>query len=295
MPAREARPLLDADRLAAELGTQGHVYTIPTGDLTWELTARLPPRLDVYGGAVRLFWPGVDESADPFDHRLFLIYDRGSSDRVISQILDEVAKRFPDVRALPPPGSEMPAVVTRVLRSGVELTLSDDTLAYAAAAHVSPFGLEPNRVVRPGQAVRVRVAPPIEGSRRVPVSLLAFQPDSWTRFLEVYDEGELIEGVVRELRNIGALVEVLPGFRALVPKAQISREWVSHPEDFLDEDERLVARVLRIDRDERRATLSLLDPSVKRTSRRWGTRRRSCSLRPSTRNSRRRSTRGTNC
>jgi predicted RNA-binding protein with RPS1 domain len=74
-----------------------------------------------------------------------------------------------------------------------------------------------------------------------------------------YREGMLVEGIVDELRNIGALVEIFPGIRGLVRKGQITREWVSHPEDYLALDEVIVVRITKIDRPNERIELSCLD------------------------------------
>src|SRR4051794_27669413 len=57
IPTWASQPLVDLEDLTSALDGTAPVYVLPTGDLSWELTERLPPRLDVYGGATRVWWP----------------------------------------------------------------------------------------------------------------------------------------------------------------------------------------------------------------------------------------------
>lgn len=66
-----AAVLLDAGRLAQMLCGLAHVVTI-SAPLTYGLSDRYGKTRSVYHGAVRLYWPGFDAGADPYEHRLFL-------------------------------------------------------------------------------------------------------------------------------------------------------------------------------------------------------------------------------
>lgn len=258
IPAWASEPLLEVATLERALAGTVRVWIMPTGDVSWELSARLPTGLDVYGGAVRLWWPGVDEHSDRRDHPLFLLHDRADSPRVIERLL--AALHQPPGRSRPDLGSEHGAVVTRVLPNGAELDLADGTPAFAHRFHLSSSNLAPERVVRVGQPVRVKVSQHDWGRRRrVPVSLLPFEPDPLERLLADYPTGTLIEGVVAELRNIGAFVTLLPGFNGLLHKTRISREYLVHPDYFFRVGQRVVVRILRLEPDERRVELSRLD------------------------------------
>ncbi len=260
IPTWASSPLVDVDELAAAVGEVADIFVLPTGDLSWELTDRLPPRLDVYGGATRIWWPLGETEPNPLDHPLFIIHDRSQSEEAIARIVDAFERRGILSRDHVPAGAEVPAVVTRVLAHGAELRLAGGEEAFAHASHLtSARGLAPAQVVRVGQPVRVRVSAGSSAGRRVPVSLLPFEPDRWDRLEEQYRDGMLVEGIVDELRNIGALVEIFPGIRGLLRKAQMTREWVSHPEDYLALDEVILVRITKIDRANQRIELSCLD------------------------------------
>lgn len=69
----EQSPAVSALAVRQIVGDEVGVYFIPTGELTYALCELLPERLGVFGGAARLWWPGVSEASDPRDHPL--IYD----------------------------------------------------------------------------------------------------------------------------------------------------------------------------------------------------------------------------
>ena len=177
---------------------------------------------------------------------------------MISKIVGAFEERGLLVAELPAEGSETAAVVTAVSDRGAYLTLAGGGLAFADRRYLSRSGLRPELVVRAGQSVRVRLTGRRDGERDV-VSLLPFEPEPWQRVAEEYREGMLVEGRVDVLRNIGALVTLLPGVRGLLHKAQIAREWVSHPEDKLRRGDWLFVRIVSMDTTEKRIQLSRLD------------------------------------
>lgn len=265
VPTWASQPLLDVAALERELPESAvEVYVVPTGDATWELTRQLPTGLDVYGGAVRLWWPGLHEASDYRDHPLFFIHSASETPAVVERVLDALERGGVVERQGLPVGSEHGAVVTRVLPDGAELTLVDRTPAYAHRSHLSRHNLAPERVVRVGQAVRVRVGHRVPGRRRVMVSLLPFEPDPWRRLTEEYPVGTVVEAVVTKLRNIGAFVEILPGQAGLLHKSKLP-PGTSHPEEVLSVGQRIAVRieryeeVVRAGEPERRISVSTVD------------------------------------
>lgn len=68
----EDRPAFDHHRVRKEVGRDAIVRAVRTGPASRYLSALLPPQLGVFGGAARIWWPGVDDDADPRDHPLIL-------------------------------------------------------------------------------------------------------------------------------------------------------------------------------------------------------------------------------
>lgn len=258
-PSWSSEPLVDVAALREALPPAAHLYVMATGDRSWELTDLLPPRLDVYGGAMRIWWPFGEEAPDPGAHPLFFVHRPGESAETIRKVAAAFSRPAAPAGA-PEPGTELAGVVTRVLGAGSELTLAGGHRAFAHRSHLTELaGLHPDQVMRIGQGVRVRIGEGLAQTGRLQVSLLPFEPDGWARLTEQYREGMVVEGLVDGLRNFGAFVEIYPGITGLLPSRRISREWVSHAEDFLEVGERIAVRIIRIAPAEERIELSIVD------------------------------------
>ena len=253
-------PLVRADDVAKAIGDGASIHVLPTGEQSWALSERLPPRLDVYGGAARVWWPFGDREPDPDEQPLFFTYDPAKAHATVERITQVFRRRRLASDERMAPGSEAPGVVTRVTEQGAELSLPGGHPAFAHRTHLTTAsGVAPEQVVRPGQAVRARLAEDQDGGSRARVSLLPSEPDPWKRLAEQYGEGAIVEGIVEEFRNFGAFVTLLPGVQGLLHRSRISSEWVSHPEDFLELGERVVVKIESLDADDRRIELSMRD------------------------------------
>ncbi|MGX6446941.1 hypothetical protein ACVU7I_02560, partial [Patulibacter sp. S7RM1-6] len=68
----EDRPAFDHHRVRQVVGRDAEIRAVRTGPASRYLSQLLPPQLGVFGGAARIWWPGVDDDADPRDHPLVL-------------------------------------------------------------------------------------------------------------------------------------------------------------------------------------------------------------------------------
>ncbi|MDQ4144820.1 MAG: hypothetical protein M3198_13995, partial [Actinomycetota bacterium] len=66
------QPLVDADAVAGALAGLAHVVVLEPTSISFLLTDMVGRDLSVFGGAVRLYWPGLDHRSDPRDHPLWL-------------------------------------------------------------------------------------------------------------------------------------------------------------------------------------------------------------------------------
>lgn len=70
--AGEDRPAFDHHRVRKEVGRDAIIRAVRTGPASRFLSQLLPQQLGVFGGAARIWWPGVDDDSDPRDHPLIL-------------------------------------------------------------------------------------------------------------------------------------------------------------------------------------------------------------------------------
>lgn len=257
VPTWLSEPMINVDDLRRRVADLADVVVIKTGDATWELSYRLPTGLDVYGSAVRVWWPGVEPESGRNDHPLIFVHDKSQSRDVIEQVRAIIANGQHREDG-PEPGAEFGAVVTRITPTGAEFELSDGTPAFAHVSHLSRHDLPTQRVVRVGQSVRVQIGTHRRRKVRVNVTLLPFEPESWERLATGYPRGSILEGRVARVHNYGAFVELLPGALGLVHKSKISRDWVTDPGEHLGLGDRVYVKVLETAQFER-VELSMVD------------------------------------
>lgn len=257
-PTRE-RPLVDADELAARLGDQADVWVLTDPGHAWELTDSLPPKIDVYGGAVRA-WNPIKPGKDPYpsDHPQWTVFGPEDAERIVDQIV-EYAKLSDN----PPPefGSVVRGTVTGVRQAGAEIDLETGHPAFASLAHLVQHGevFHAGDVLMPGMQVNVRVGAWHPQAGRVSVSLRDFAPNPWRRIADVYEPGMLVEGGVSGVTDFGAFIELLPGAEGLLHRSKIADAYVEYVDDYVRPGDRITVRLLSIDPRARKAEVSLID------------------------------------
>ncbi|MCC6673416.1 MAG: S1 RNA-binding domain-containing protein [Planctomycetes bacterium] len=86
------RTWIDPAALEAQVGDLADVAVLATGEPTWALAEALPPRLDAYGGALRIWWPGLGAHSDPYDHRLYFVHSPEGATRVLREVVAAVRR-----------------------------------------------------------------------------------------------------------------------------------------------------------------------------------------------------------
>lgn len=77
--------------------------------------------------------------------------------------------------------------------------------------------------------------------------------------LEYPEEGDLVVGTVKNVRNFGAFIELeeYPGKEGFIHVAEIATGWVKRMSDYVREGQRVVCKVLNVDRSKGHVDLSL--------------------------------------
>ncbi|MBP3434070.1 MAG: S1 RNA-binding domain-containing protein, partial [Clostridia bacterium] len=79
----------------------------------------------------------------------------------------------------------------------------------------------------------------------------------WQLAAEKYAEGDVIHGKVVRIVPFGAFVEVEKGIDGLVHVSQISHEFLENPTTVLTIGQEIDAKILKLDCEERKMTLSI--------------------------------------
>lgn len=119
----------------------------------------------------------------------------------------------------------------------------------------------PEEVVKPGDTVKVRILKVDPDAGRVSLSIKEAESSPWEEGVREFEPGSVVTGVVRRVVDFGAFVELKPGLEGLVHVSQIANQHVAHPSDVLEEGQEVKVKVLSIDPDRQRVSLSIREAS----------------------------------
>lgn len=115
----------------------------------------------------------------------------------------------------------------------------------------------PHDVVKEGDQVKVKVLKVDPEQEKVSLSIKAAQPSPWENAAQEIKPGDTVKGIVKRLAPFGAFVEVRPGVEGLVHISQIANRRIGTPQEVLEEGQEVEAKVLDINPDEERMSLSI--------------------------------------
>ncbi|KRF30014.1 30S ribosomal protein S1 [Phycicoccus sp. Soil802] len=115
----------------------------------------------------------------------------------------------------------------------------------------------PSEVVEVGQEVTVEVLDVDMDRERVSLSLKATQEDPWQHFARTHAIGQVVPGKVTKLVPFGAFVRVDDGIEGLVHISELAERHVELPEQVVTVGSDIFVKVIDIDLERRRISLSL--------------------------------------
>ena len=155
------------------------------------------------------------------------------------------------------PGEIRSGVVSSVVNFGAFVDLG----GMDGLVHVSELSWKhvdhPSSVVQVGDEVTVQVLDVDLSRERISLSLKATQQDPWQEFATSHQVGELVYGRVTKLVPFGAFVQVGEGIEGLVHISEMAVHHVEAPEQVVTPGEELWVKIIDIDLDRRRISLSI--------------------------------------
>jgi small subunit ribosomal protein S1 len=153
-------------------------------------------------------------------------------------------------------GERRKGVVSSIVNFGAFVDLG----GVDGLVHVSELSWKhvdhPSEVVEVGQEVDVEVLDVDLERERVSLSLKATQEDPWRQFARQHEVGDVIEGRVTKLVPFGAFVEVDDAIEGLVHISELADHHVERAEDEVSVHDRVPVKIIDIDLDRRRISLS---------------------------------------
>lgn len=115
----------------------------------------------------------------------------------------------------------------------------------------------PSEVVSVGDEVTVEVLSVELDRERVSLSLKATQEDPWRVFARTHAVGQIVPGKVTKLVPFGAFVRVEEGIEGLVHISELAQRHIEVPDQVVTVGEAAMVKVIDIDLERRRISLSL--------------------------------------
>jgi small subunit ribosomal protein S1 len=112
-------------------------------------------------------------------------------------------------------------------------------------------------VVEVGMEVTVEVLDVDMDRERVSLSLKATQEDPWQQFARTHQIGQIVPGKVTKLVPFGSFVRVEEGIEGLVHISELAERHVEIPEQIVQVNDDVMVKIIDIDLERRRISLSL--------------------------------------
>lgn len=116
----------------------------------------------------------------------------------------------------------------------------------------------PAEVLELNQKLNVVVLEFDENKKRISLGLKQLQPHPWDILTADVTEGSIVKGKIVNIEDYGAFLEIQPGVEGLIHVSEVS--WSNQPinaREFFRLGQEFEAKVVTIDRDERKMSLSL--------------------------------------
>ncbi|MEO8426229.1 MAG: 30S ribosomal protein S1 [Verrucomicrobiota bacterium] len=115
----------------------------------------------------------------------------------------------------------------------------------------------PSEVLKKGDEVEAVVLEIDKPNQRIALGVKQLTEDPWANIDKHYKVGDLVTGKVTKLASFGAFVGLQHDIDGLVHISQVSEERIDKIKNVLKADQEVTARVIKIDKAERRIGLSI--------------------------------------
>ena len=152
-------------------------------------------------------------------------------------------------------------VVTGTISNIVDFGAFVDLEGIDGLIHISELSWShvnhPSELLEISQEVQVKVLDIDRERQRISLGLKQTQSDPWQQVVDMYDQGDVIEGKVTKVVTFGAFIEVVPGVEGLVHISELAQHHVENPREVVTQGESVRAKIIEMDPERRRLSLSL--------------------------------------
>mgnify|MGYP002620656140 CR=1 FL=1 len=165
---------------------------------------------------------------------------------------DEIEHKYPI-------GKQVKGVVRNMTAYGafVELEEGIDGMIHVSDMSWTRKINHPSEMLKKGDEVEAVVIDIDKNAQRISLGIKQLEEDPWKTIDQRYKIGDLVKGKVTKLASFGAFVQLADDIDGLVHISQLSEERVEKVKDVLKVGQEVEARVIKVDKTERRIGLSI--------------------------------------
>ncbi len=116
----------------------------------------------------------------------------------------------------------------------------------------------PSELVTIGDKIDVQVLKIDKDKQEISLGMKQVQPNPWDKVAEKYKPNTVVSGIVRNLTNYGAFIEIEEGIDGLLHVSDMS--WtrkIAHPSEVVNKGDKVTCVVLNVDQERKRIALGL--------------------------------------
>ncbi len=165
-----------------------------------------------------------------------------------------------DIEGKYPVGTKLKGEVVNVTSYGAFVKIEE---GLEGLVHISEMSWtrrinHPSELVEAGQEIEVVVLDIDKDKQEISLGMKQAEQNPWTVVKEKYPPGTVITGVVRNMTNFGAFIEIEPGIDGLLHVSDLSwTKKIGHPSEIFKKGLELNCVVLAVDEDKMRVALGL--------------------------------------
>ena len=115
----------------------------------------------------------------------------------------------------------------------------------------------PSEVVKVGDEIDVYVIALDPEKKKISLGYKTDDTNPWTIFTREYHVGDVVDVKIVKLMTFGVFAEIIPGVDGLIHISQIADRRIGKPEDVLSEGQEVQAKIIDIDEEHKRISLSI--------------------------------------
>ncbi|MEG1502204.1 MAG: S1 RNA-binding domain-containing protein [Synergistaceae bacterium] len=152
-------------------------------------------------------------------------------------------------------GDVLEGDVSSITSFGVFVNLG----AMEGLVHISELSWQRNAkakdIIAKGDHIQVKVIAIDKDKNKVSLSLKQTQEDPWNSVSERWEPGKKTEGVVTNLTDFGAFVEIEPGVEGLIHIGDLSWTRIKDPKEILKKGQKVEVSVIEVNTERKRISL----------------------------------------